>query len=683
MLLHQAASTLLLLLPAVGARGGGGYTCTSVQGLQSVAHAVTSRCCDEPTEDCSSGAPATCNIDCAEVLLPAFSACQAGIFADPRQRQQFASIVDLFSAAASTCDAGGSGALGGGSEPSGPGPGTAGSGQAEQSSQLYMTLTKLDPEATAYGGRCLDGSMAGYYSREGTDPSLYVIWLEGGGGCHDEDACTHKAHHSVLGSSNTWRSIKDRGIPPTLNSDCSTNPDFCHATHVWVPYCTADLHQGNNTSPSDDTWGLWFDGHANFAAIVAELQQKMGLNVATSVLLMGSSAGGVGTFKNVDYLASQVPHATVKGAPDAGWFNPAALPTDLPDIYWPSDWAHFSTGQHGNAYTEPNTTVFIEHLLGTVYQGRGLFPPACIADQKSGQWWACQSIHNWYKYIESPLFIMEALYDTNQIFSGLGATTTPASSEEAVLLRYIEMFGEAMRTSTEQVLADAPLTVKSQPDGLFLPSCLAHATTQHSKHTPAGTPNIEIDGMIALTYLGGASRTLRSSPRIYLACSSHCLSLTFSDWFFERNQLPHRVVENCPQSAGGLPCNAATFCQPATWYTVTATPGPGPGRGGGGRGGGEGSGSTTATLMSCSTTHDLQGVVSVISERCCDEQTEDCTGGLPAVCNADCAEFLLPAFSACQAGIFADPQQRAQLAGAIQVFADAAANCPGGTWGGH
>ena len=36
------------------------------------------------------------------------------------------------------------------------------------------------------------------------------------------------------------------------------------------------------------------------------------------------------------------------------------------------------------------------------------------------------------------------------------------------------------------------------------------------------------------------------------------------DWFFERNKLPHRLVEHCPRSAGGLPCNPATYCQPPT-----------------------------------------------------------------------------------------------------------------------
>ena len=38
--------------------------------------AVTTVCCDEATEDCSSGYPASCNEGCAEILLPFISDCR-------------------------------------------------------------------------------------------------------------------------------------------------------------------------------------------------------------------------------------------------------------------------------------------------------------------------------------------------------------------------------------------------------------------------------------------------------------------------------------------------------------------------------------------------------------------------------------------------------------------------------
>ena len=42
-------------------------------------NAVNMECCDEPTEDCSSGLPATCNIGCAGVVLPFFEDCSIAL----------------------------------------------------------------------------------------------------------------------------------------------------------------------------------------------------------------------------------------------------------------------------------------------------------------------------------------------------------------------------------------------------------------------------------------------------------------------------------------------------------------------------------------------------------------------------------------------------------------------------
>ena len=66
--------------------GGGGGACDD---LADRTAAVNDECCDEPTEDCSSGRPATCNVGCAHALLPFFDDCAgalgaagAGLFDD-------------------------------------------------------------------------------------------------------------------------------------------------------------------------------------------------------------------------------------------------------------------------------------------------------------------------------------------------------------------------------------------------------------------------------------------------------------------------------------------------------------------------------------------------------------------------------------------------------------------------
>ena len=54
---------------------------------------------------------------------------------------------------------------------------------------------------------------------------------------------------------------------PYGGPDCATNPTFCHASAVHVPYCTGDTHRGNHT---DSVGGC--DGAVNRCLLdVAEL----------------------------------------------------------------------------------------------------------------------------------------------------------------------------------------------------------------------------------------------------------------------------------------------------------------------------------------------------------------------------------------------------------------------------
>ena len=51
-------------------------------------------------------------------------------------------------------------------------------------------------------------------------------------------------------------------------------------TMVFMPYCTGDVHAGTRTNATAETWGLWFDGHLNFARILDDLKAKHGLGDA-------------------------------------------------------------------------------------------------------------------------------------------------------------------------------------------------------------------------------------------------------------------------------------------------------------------------------------------------------------------------------------------------------------------
>jgi hypothetical protein len=181
--------------------------------------------------------------------------------------------------------------------------------------------------ASTVGGKCNDGSSAAYYVRKGTDSSLFVIYMEGGGSCHDEPSCAQRCKSKPNWCSSKAYANTKKG-DKFLDVRCTQNPGFCNATAVYLPYCSSDGRRGTQTAITNKSFGLYFSGHMNFVAIVNELKTKYGMGTAKKVMLSGASAGAIGTLYNVDWLAEQLPTATFKAAPVSGWFFPAALPDD-------------------------------------------------------------------------------------------------------------------------------------------------------------------------------------------------------------------------------------------------------------------------------------------------------------------------------------------------------------------
>eukprot|EP01084_Bolivina_argentea_P312472 540976_1 len=92
-----------------------------------------------------------------------------------------------------------------------------------------------------------------------------------------------------------------------LSNNPSINPDFYSGHHVYCGYCNGDAWSGQRTEPSNDpdTWGLYFSGHLVFGNIIKHLSHNLGLLDAEYVLLTGSSAGGLGTYGNADFLYNE------------------------------------------------------------------------------------------------------------------------------------------------------------------------------------------------------------------------------------------------------------------------------------------------------------------------------------------------------------------------------------------
>tara|TARA_A100001015_G_scaffold293308_1_gene369754 strand:+ start:920 stop:2053 length:1134 start_codon:yes stop_codon:yes gene_type:complete len=171
--------------------------------------------------------------------------------------------------------------------------------------------------------KCMDGTLSGYYyehATESTDSLKWVIYLNGGGECDSQEGC-YSHLESELGSSNYFESnFSDSSSWYFASGYCPYNPSFCSWNHVNVPYCSQDLHSGTRQKPTKDTWGLYFSGHLILAAILDDLEENYDLDKATEIILTGVSAGGLGTYMNVDYIKSRYPNAQVTAATIAGYY---------------------------------------------------------------------------------------------------------------------------------------------------------------------------------------------------------------------------------------------------------------------------------------------------------------------------------------------------------------------------
>jgi hypothetical protein len=240
-----------------------------------------------------------------------------------------------------------------------------------------------------------------------------------------------------------------------LSDDSQGNPDFFHAHHVYLHYCSSDEFAGTQTTASEKTFGYYFSGHLNLVNIFGELKKEYpkAFGSASRVLFGGSSAGGIGVIHNIDWVRDQFPSQTVvKGAPLGGWFVPGDAPDQPNTCYPPSNWPDWSTGQvtpWGEGFSDPWNTYL---------------NPACVKAQPCGNASNCLSAHVVYPFIKTPMYITENNYDTNQLESG---NAFPAANHAEKAQNYVRYYGQAMRNSTAMV--------RQKPeDGLFLSSCFDH-----------------------------------------------------------------------------------------------------------------------------------------------------------------------------------------------------------------
>lgn len=354
-------------------------------------------------------------------------------------------------------------------------------------SRIYLTLLN---ETTA---RCMDGTQAGFYYEPSSSDAArtsWVIHLQGGGECTDADYCTEQLT-TARGSSDYWDSyLWDLGFLASNNPD--HNPALSDWNHVFVPYCSQDLHSGQVTVPSDETFGLYFSGHLSLTAIVEALKGASastavvggGLGNATTVVLSGDSAGGIGTFVNVDWLQEQLPQARVVAAPIGGYYffsfpytGPGHTSSELPDLS-AGAWA---------GYVELWNSSLPERCAAAL----GSSAPTCMLSNCSAP------------YIASPMFVIETQSDCVQLVYHDWVPQSARQDTDENLRAYMV---EWQRNQTIGLYANLKPT-----DGWFNPACFIHTEFSNTNPTIGG---ISYVGAFDAWLSGGGS----SPPRLMDDC---------------------------------------------------------------------------------------------------------------------------------------------------------------------
>ncbi|MCB1005908.1 MAG: hypothetical protein KDB35_17135, partial [Acidimicrobiales bacterium] len=149
-----------------------------------------------------------------------------------------------------------------------------------------------------------------------------VLYFQGGGACFSADMCAEGSDsyfQVATGAQVTGTDTRDPSGIFDLNDP--DNP-FRDWSFVYVPYCTGDLHLGDNVNEYSDEVTVSHKGFVNASAAYDTLLDEFG--DAREVFVTGSSAGGVPAPMFGALVADDLPDARVSVLADASGAYPSS-----------------------------------------------------------------------------------------------------------------------------------------------------------------------------------------------------------------------------------------------------------------------------------------------------------------------------------------------------------------------
>ena len=196
-----------------------------------------------------------------------------------------------------------------------------------------LPYTLFDP---SLGALCLDGTPAGYASRQASKTSL-VLQLPGGGWCFNGDMCLTRSNTS-LGSSNSFKDQILTVGEGELSGNATDNPHFYTFSAINPIYCDGGCFAGVKDDVVDGT-NLYSRGRHNLEATLDVVLDTWGFkDTLEEIIVSGCSAGGLATYLNVDhihqYVSARLTHTNglkTRAFGNAGWFM------DTNSLTWDGD----------------------------------------------------------------------------------------------------------------------------------------------------------------------------------------------------------------------------------------------------------------------------------------------------------------------------------------------------------
>ena len=317
----------------------------------------------------------------------------------------------------------------------------------------------LLPNAKKLNALCLDGTAPGFYLDKGTEPENFVIFLQGGGWCYNEEDCLARSR-TRLGSSNFW--AKEQSLGGWMLSRDAINP-FQSWTHVYIPYCDGASFSGNRETPiTVNGTQLHFRGKEILRQLIGILKTNYGLDSAKKVLLSGCSAGGLATYINADFVSSLMPASVTvfKAAPISGYFLDVSN-ADGTAIY---------NDEMRNVYKMQNVSA----------------NEACVA-ANVGSENNCMFAEHTFPHIKTPIFIQNSAYDSWQLGNIFWTHISP--SHDSCIRNISSCSIDEIQTLNEKWQVEFVRRIV-QPDAFWSNStgCFIHSIISHC----LGDSNVEI-----------------------------------------------------------------------------------------------------------------------------------------------------------------------------------------------